>query len=467
MKSIPGFRFDAKRGVVEIKVIVPGTQSLVRRQATLKAATMQDALVAWKKFRDGVLEEAKSGTPAAEKTLRWYFDTYWEKKMKAGLSDKGASSVEQAMKRILPHLGDTLMERINDAEVNDLVAAMKADDYAAETINGTLDTLRKFLRDAVARETIPTYPIKRRLPRQKVPKLRLELSPEERTAFLAAFDDEARFRELLPEGRRFGVVVAFADGRTRGGPMESKAAAYHFAHFRALKPLFVVALETGLRHADLLTLRWTSVNAKDGWIRVSMGKTKEEAVVAIAAACKAALEECRTRPVRSKEFVFVNHEGAPIAESTLKRAFATAKRLAKIERRFRFHDLRHTFASTLASQGVSLQVIQRALGHTTAKMSERYARPSEDALRTMAEALDRASAQAANEAQRAAQAAAIEPEIGPANDAAKGFRERVTPSEAPMGAMALPKLFLAAELAGGRCGDRTRDLLRVKQTLYR
>ena len=100
-------------------------------------------------------------------------------------------------------------------------------------------------------------------------------------------------------------------------------------------------------------------------------------------------------------------------------------------------------------------------------MSERYARPSEDALRTMAAALDRASAQAANEAQRAAQAAAIEPEIGPANDAAKGFRERVTPAEAPMGAAALSKPFLAAELAGGRCGDRTRDLLRVKQTLYR
>ncbi len=78
-------------------------------------------------------------------------------------------------------------------------------------------------------------------------------------------------------------------------------------------------------------------------------------------------------------------------KARLERAFATAKKLAKITRRFRFHDLRHTFASTLASQGVSLQVIARALGHTTTKMSERYARPSEEAIKRAAEALDRAN----------------------------------------------------------------------------
>jgi Phage integrase family len=56
--------------------------------------------------------------------------------------------------------------------------------------------------------------------------------------------------------------------------------------------------------------------------------------------------------------------------------------------RVRVHDLRHTFASRLASKGVSLQLIARSLGHTTARMSERYARPDEAAFRAVREALD-------------------------------------------------------------------------------
>jgi hypothetical protein len=49
---------------------------------------------------------------------------------------------------------------------------------------------------------------------------------------------------------------------------------------------------------------------------------------------------------------------------------------------------RHTFASNLASAGVSLQVIARCLGHATTKMSERYARPDEASLRAVVAALD-------------------------------------------------------------------------------
>lgn len=130
-----------------------------------------------------------------------------------------------------------------------------------------------------------------------------------------------------------------------------------------------------------------------------MGKTKEEALVPISRLCREALEECRT-PVVGYEHVFVTEDPSAdeekpqwrrIPEVRVLRAFATAKKMAKITRRFRFHDLRHTFASTLASQGVSLQVIAKALGHTTTRMSERYARPSEEAIHKAAEAPDRAN----------------------------------------------------------------------------
>jgi integrase len=55
-----------------------------------------------------------------------------------------------------------------------------------------------------------------------------------------------------------------------------------------------------------------------------------------------------------------------------KKWWEEAKRRAKVKR-FRWHDLRHTFCSRLAQGGVSLKVIQELAGHKTIQMSARYA----------------------------------------------------------------------------------------------
>src|ERR1019366_4229493 len=150
--------------------------------------------------------------------------------------------------------GELLLERINAAEVRDLVGSMKAKGYAPETINGTLAKLRKFLHDAVAREVIATDPIKGRLPLVKVQKLRLELSSEERAAFLSALDDEAGFRDLLAKELAASRVERLERMCKRGLPTtglrggglrpDGEAAGYYYQRFRELRPLFVIALET-------------------------------------------------------------------------------------------------------------------------------------------------------------------------------------------------------------------------------
>ena len=54
-------------------------------------------------------------------------------------------------------------------------------------------------------------------------------------------------------------------------------------------------------------------------------------------------------------------------------------------RDFRVHDLRHTYASTLANAGISLQVIGRLLGHTQPATTHRYAHLYDDPLREATE----------------------------------------------------------------------------------
>src|SRR5581483_8932933 len=89
-----------------------------------------------------------------------------------------------------------------------------------------------------------------------------------------------------------------------------------------------------------------------------------------------------------RENVFLDETGHAVSDQRVRKTFDRAKRLAGITRRFRFHDLRHTFGSRLASKNVAVQVISKVMGHTSITMTMRYARPSEEALLSVQRALD-------------------------------------------------------------------------------
>ena len=465
MKRLPGFRYDSRERLAYFEVTIPGTKGKKRRRATVEADDLDAALKAWRVFRAEALDARKK-----PKTLRQYVAKYGDTMM-ARLSPKGAETVEKTLKRrLLPHLGDVPLQKINAAVIRDLVGALLAGYdyeteylhqkivyrrrrhgvYSASSINGALATLRKVLRDAVDREELDRMPFRGRLPFVTEPPLRLEMTPAEMAAFLGAFDDEEAYRRHVAAVRSKGKVATsphFGDvPRIFGGGRrpEGKAAAMDFELFQRSKPLFVVALESGLRQGDLLRLKWTSVDFRGGWLRVAMEKTRREALIPISQACRSALLECRSSAVVA-ETVFLTCEGRPYSETTVNRYFKLAKALAGIKRRLRFHDLRHSFGSRLASAGVSLQNIARALGHTSARMAERYARPSDEAMRSIAGALD------SGNSSRGLNSDLNSGEVSPQEESST---EPGTPS--PLN-----------DLDGGRCRIRTDDHLRVKQALYR
>jgi len=85
--------------------------------------------------------------------------------------------------------------------------------------------------------------------------------------------------------------------------------------------------------------------------------------------------------------VFCQEDGSPLTLWHLHGALDRACRRANL-RRLRWHDLRHSFASQLAIGGLSLQRIQKWLGHSTIKMTERYAHLTPDGGREFLSALD-------------------------------------------------------------------------------
>ena len=396
--SLPGFSYDARTKTARFVVYVPGAKGRSRRKRTVQAASRADALHLWATFRD----EVAGGrvVPGETKTLREFFDTSFDLIAARIAPSTAASYRSLTVRHLLPALGSTALDRITTALVHDLAASMRRSGLAPASVNGALRTLKVLLHQAVERGEVESYPLKRRIVMEPVEPLTLELSDTERERFLAAFDDEAGFRAHLGRTRHRGNVVSSPHfggvPRAFGGGVrpEGEAAAELFRRFQWVKPLFVVALETGLRQGDLLRLRWSALDAAAGMLRVTVTKTRRTAVIPLSAACRVALDELRVRPVVS-EAVFVDEVGRAIGLGRVLRAFKTAKAMAGIRRRFRFHDLRHTFACRLASSGVPIQLIARALAHTSIRTCERYARPSEEALRVVRDALDRDAVEAA------------------------------------------------------------------------
>jgi integrase len=81
------------------------------------------------------------------------------------------------------------------------------------------------------------------------------------------------------------------------------------------------------------------------------------------------------------------HCGDDDGWGSIRTAFPRACREAKVED-FRFHDLRHTFASWLVMRGRSLRAVQELLGHKTLTMTLRYAHLAPERLREDVSALD-------------------------------------------------------------------------------
>jgi integrase len=148
-----------------------------------------------------------------------------------------------------------------------------------------------------------------------------------------------------------------------------------------LKPIVLTALYTGMRRGEILKLKWEDVDLDQKIIFVRNTKNNEVREIP--------LNNLLTNTLSSIKFtlpyVFCNEDGKPYG--SVRKSFDTALKKAGIED-FRFHDLRHTFASHLVMSGVDLMTVKELLGHKTIKMTLRYAHLSPSHKRRAIEALE-------------------------------------------------------------------------------
>jgi integrase len=394
-----GLSYDKATRTAKLSVYIQGRKGQARLRRTLYDVSIGEAERAIATLRAQANRGVARATAAAP-TLRAFYEAYFDL-IAEGIAPSTADDYRIVITgQLLRPFGDTRLTDITSGAVNVWLRALKKSrrdqrkrPLSGATLNGYANVLRLLVNYAVTFDVIEESPFKKPLAREKVNLPKNELTDDERAAFFRAFDDRAAFLARVRARHRTGNVVAcvrYSTPRPFGGSRrwDGEATAELWERFRALRPFFVVALTTGLRLGDLRRLAWNDVRWSDGWIQLTMEKTKKEVVIPIAAACAAALRECRGRPVVG-ELVFVDETGAALSETRIRRTFALAKKLAGITRRFRIHDLRHTYGSSLASDGLSLAIIGKVMGHTDQKTTARYARPDDRVLEAVRQSVDR------------------------------------------------------------------------------
>ena len=207
--------------------------------------------------------------------------------------------------------------------------ARTGEPYAAASINRPLAALRHLLKMACEEwEVIPS-----------VPRIRMEKEPQGRLRWLE-LDEERRLLDACRASRN-----------------------------PQLAGIVTIALESGLRKAELLGLTWDRIDLSRGVIRLEVTKSGRR----------------REVPMRQAVYDVLAslpgpREGRVWRAGKIRTAFENAVETAGLGD-FHFHDTRHHFASWFAMRGGSLQALKEILGHQDIKMTLRYAHLAPEHLR--------------------------------------------------------------------------------------
>lgn len=155
-------------------------------------------------------------------------------------------------------------------------------------------------------------------------------------------------------------VIEFPNSKTHVNKMTRKDEHY-------LRDIVECAINSGMRKGEILSLKWDQV--RNGFIYLRKTKTSNPRQIPINNDLDALFKRIRQRQGLSSKYVFT-FQGKPM--DSLKDGFKAAVRRAGVVD-FRFHDLRHTFASHFVMRGGDLKALQEILGHTTLNMTMKYA----------------------------------------------------------------------------------------------
>jgi integrase len=266
---------------------------------------------------------------------------------------------------------DFLMSRplqdLSIIEIEQWCVRRKNDGVKGATLNRYLTALKASLSWGVKSGVIENNPIARLERMEEIDsdtRIRY-LSDEERARLMNALDArEAKKREA----RKRHIIWAIEREYEQMPEIDGEYTDH-------LKPLVLLALYTGMRRQNLFSLRWEDVDFQTKTITLRPDSTKPGKLLILpmnSVAYDVLFSWRKSLPNAAKnDLVFPSPKSGKMFNN-VKKAWEALLKDAAIEN-FRWHDMRHDFASQLVMAGVDLNTVRELMGHASMTMTLRYA----------------------------------------------------------------------------------------------
>ncbi|WP_455911190.1 phage integrase [Pseudomonas putida] len=233
----------------------------------------------------------------------------------------------------------------------------------ASTVNRKMGSISGVFSRAVEWEYIDTHPL------AKLKQLKVDSKGVIR--YLAA-DETKRLRDALDARQdEMRAERESANAWRTDRHKEPMPSLLELPFTDHLKPMVLVSLNTGMRRGELFDLKWSAVNFDTKTITVAGATTKTSDTRHIPMNKETiGVLEAWKKQVSKSPYVFPGQGGGRFED--VKSAWLKLLERAQIDG-FRWHDMRHDFASRLVMAGVPLNTVRDLLGHADIKMTLRYA----------------------------------------------------------------------------------------------
>jgi len=152
------------------------------------------------------------------------------------------------------------------------------------------------------------------------------------------------------------------------------------------KLIIKILYGTGLRVSEIINLKKRDIKFEENLIKVNLGKGKKDRFVKIPASIMKELKNyCE---IDTSEYLFPSNRNKKLTKATIQAILRNSAKKAGIKKRVYPHLLRHSFATHLLEQGTDLRIIQKLLGHSSIKTTQRYTQISQASIKNIKSPLD-------------------------------------------------------------------------------